>query len=163
MSRAQLSLQVNRPAEWQDGRGNRRDEAADAELLSRILAIINDMPGYGYRRVWALLRRQSRNDGSPPVNAKRVYRIMSANRLLLLHDKPQRPKREHNGKIAVAQSDLRWCSDGFEFRCDDGNKSRIRFIVKSGSHVRHDTPARACPPRGSLSGNVNPPINAHCP
>lgn len=34
--RAQLSLRVNRSVDWQDGRGNRRDEVADADLLSRI-------------------------------------------------------------------------------------------------------------------------------
>ncbi len=30
---------------------HRRDEAADAEVLSRILDIISDMPIYGYRHV----------------------------------------------------------------------------------------------------------------
>ncbi|MBF1996169.1 IS3 family transposase [Serratia symbiotica] len=129
MSRAQLSLRVNRSEQWQDGHGNRQNDAADAELLSRILVIISDMPGYGYRRVWAVLRRQSRNDGYPPVNAKRVYRVMSENALLLQHNKPQRPQREHNGKVAVAKSDLRWCSDGFEFGCDNGEKLRVTFAL----------------------------------
>ncbi len=129
VSRAQLSLRVNRSEQWQDGHGNRQNDAADAELLSRILVIISDMPGYGYRRVWAVLRRQSRNDGYPPVNAKRVYRVMSENALLLQHNKPQRPQREHNGKVAVAKSDLRWCSDGFEFGCDNGEKLRVTFAL----------------------------------
>nr|CDS55768.1 IS2 insertion element transposase InsAB'; KpLE2 phage-like element [Serratia symbiotica] len=129
VSRAQLSLRVNRSEQWQDGRGNRRNDAADAELLSRILVIINDMPGYGYRRVWAVLRRQPRNDGYPPVNAKRVYRVINENALLLQHNKPQRPQREHNGKVAVAESDLRWCSDGFEFGCNDGEKLWVTFAL----------------------------------
>ncbi|EDW4373885.1 IS3 family transposase [Salmonella enterica subsp. diarizonae] len=129
VSRAQLSLRVNRSADWQDGRCNRRDEEADDELLSRILSIISDMPSYGYRRVWAIMRKQLRDEGLPPVNAKRVYRVMSENNLLLLHDKPQRPKREHNGKIAVPESDMRWCSDGFEFGCDDGEKLRVTFAL----------------------------------
>jgi len=51
VSRAQLSLRVHRSADWQDGRTLRRDEEADAEVLSRILGIISDMPSYGYRRV----------------------------------------------------------------------------------------------------------------
>ncbi|SQM19077.1 transposase insD [Escherichia coli] len=55
-------------------------------MLARILDIISDMPTYGYRRVWAILRQQSRNEGLPFVNAKRVYRIMSENNLVL-HDK----------------------------------------------------------------------------
>ena len=94
--------------------------------LSRILDLIGDVPAYGYRRVWAILRRQSRK---PFVNAKRVYRIMSENSLLLLHDKPSRQQREHKGRISVKESDQRWCSDGFEFGCDDGEKLRVTFVL----------------------------------
>lgn len=46
-----------------------------------------------------------------------------------MHDKPERPKREHKGKIAVAESDMRWCSDGFEFGCDNGEKLRVTFAL----------------------------------
>lgn len=106
VSRAQLSLRINRSADWQDRRCNRRNEEADAEILSAILNIISDMPSYGYRRVWGILRKQRRTEGQPPVNAKRLYRIMSEHNLLLLHHKPERPKREHKGKIAVAESGL---------------------------------------------------------
>ena len=37
------------------------------------------------------------------MNAKRVYRIMSENNLLLLHDKPSRQQREHKGRISVKE------------------------------------------------------------
>ncbi|HBV8602059.1 TPA: IS3 family transposase, partial [Citrobacter freundii] len=129
VSRAQLSLRVNRSADWQDRRRNRRNDEADAEILSGILDIISDMPSYGYRRVWGILRKQRRVEGLPSVNAKRLYRIMSEHNLLLLHDKSERPKREHKGKIAVAESDMRWCSDGFEFGCDNGEKLRVTFAL----------------------------------
>ena len=128
VSRAQLSLRINRSADWQDRRCNRRNEEADAEILSAILNIISDMPSYGYRRVWGILRKQRRTEGQPPVNAKRLYRIMREHHLLL-HDKSARPKREHKGKIAVAESDMRWCSDGFEFNCDNGEKLRVTFSL----------------------------------
>jgi len=85
VSRAQLSLRINRSADWQDRRCNRRDDEADAEILSEILDIISDMPSYGYRRVWGILRTQRRTEGLPPVNAKRLYRLMSEHNLLLLH------------------------------------------------------------------------------
>ena len=68
-------------------------QAADTEYEH--FDIITNIPTYGYHRVWAILRRQSRNEGLPFVNTKRVYRIMSENNLLLLHDKPSRPQREH--------------------------------------------------------------------
>lgn len=129
VSRAQLTLRMKASDNKPDKRRQRRDEAADAEVLSRILDIIGDMPAYGYRRVWAILRRQSRNEGLPFVNAKRVYRIMSENSLLLLHDKPSRLQREHKGRISVKESDQRWCSDGFEFGCDDGEKVRVTFAL----------------------------------
>ncbi len=77
---------------------------------------VADLPTYGYRRVWALLRRESERDGLPVVNAKRVYRIMRTHNLLL-ERKPADPcrKRAHKGRVAVAESNRRWCSDGFEF------------------------------------------------
>lgn len=107
----------------------RCDEAADAEVLSRILDIIGYMPAYEDRCVWMILRRHSRNEGLPFVNAKYVYRIMSENSLLLLHDKPSRPQWEHKGRISVKESDQCWCSDGFEFGCDDGEKVRVTFAL----------------------------------
>lgn len=72
---------------------------------------------------------QRRTEGLPSVNAKRLYRIMREHNLLLLHDKPERPTREHKGKIAVAKSNMRWCSDGFEFVCDNGEKLRVTFAL----------------------------------
>lgn len=129
VSRAQLTQRMKTSGNKPNKRRRRCDEAADAEVLARILDIISAMPTYGYRRVWVILRRQSRNKGLPFENAKRVYRIMSDNNLLLLHDKPSRPQREHKGQISVKESNQRWCSDGFEFCCDDGEKQRVTFAL----------------------------------
>jgi transposase InsO family protein len=64
------------------------------------------------------------------INAKRVYRIMRQN-ALLLERKPEIPpsKRAHTGKVAVGESNQRWCSDGFEFSCDNGEKLRVTFAL----------------------------------
>ena len=129
IAHAQLAQRMKTSGNKPNKRRRRCDEAADAEVVARILDIISDMPIYGYRRVWAILRRQSRNEGLPFVNAKRVYRIMRENSLLLLQDKPSRPQREHKGRISVKESDQRWCSDGFEFGCDDGAKLRVTFAL----------------------------------
>ena len=32
-------------------------------------------------------------------------------------------------KITVAESDMRWCSDDFEFDCDNGEKLRVTFAL----------------------------------
>lgn len=124
--RAQLSIRVHRPPDWQDRR--RQLCSDDTAVLSRINAAMADLLTYGYRRVWALLRRESERDALPVVNAKRVYRIMRAQNLLLerKHAAPRR-KRAHKGRVAVAESNRRWCSDGFEFRCDNGEKLRVTF------------------------------------
>lgn len=92
--------------------------------------VIGELPTYGCRRVWALLRRQTELDGMPAINAKRVYRIMRQN-ALLLERKPAVPpsKRAHTGRVAVKESNQRWCSDGFEFRCDNGEKLRVTFAL----------------------------------
>lgn len=80
--------------------------------------------------VWALLRRQAELDGMPAINAKRVYRIMRQNALLLERKTAVPPsKRAHTGKVAVKESNQRWCSDGFEFRCDNGEKLRVTFAL----------------------------------
>lgn len=126
VSRAQLSVRVNRPSDWQDRR--RQPAFTDGDVLLRIKTAVADLPTYGYRRVWALLRRESERDMLPVINAKRIYRIMRAHHLLLGRKPSVSPdKRAHKGRVAVAESNRRWCSDGFEFRCDNGEKLRVIF------------------------------------
>ncbi|AUX96191.1 TPA: IS3 family transposase [Citrobacter farmeri] len=92
--------------------------------------IIGDLPTYGYRRMWTLLRRQLETDDIAVINAKRVYHIMHQN-ALLLERKPAIPpsKRAHTGKVAIGESNQRWCSDGFEFNCDNDEKLRVTFVL----------------------------------
>lgn len=81
VSRAQLHVILRRTDDWMDGRRSRHTD--DTDVLLRIHHVIGELPTYGYRRVWALLRRQAELDGMPAINAKRVYRIMRQNALLL--------------------------------------------------------------------------------
>ncbi|HAT7654676.1 TPA: IS3 family transposase [Klebsiella michiganensis] len=128
VSRAQLHVILRRTDDWKDGRRSRHSD--DTDVLLRIHHVIGELPTYGYRRVWALLRRQAELDGMPAVNAKRVYRIMRQNALLLERKTAVPPsKRAHTGKVAVKESNQRWCSDGFEFRCDNGEKLRVTFAL----------------------------------
>ena len=101
----------------------------DADLVSAIKAIIGDQPTYGYRRVWALLKREAVMRGHPPVNAKRVHRVMKAHAMLLRRHAGGAQGRRHDRKIAVTRSNLRWCSDGFELACDNGEKVRVAFAL----------------------------------
>ena len=106
-----------------------RPPLPDGELLERIKAVIADMPSYGYARVWAVLRRDAIAEGRAPVNRKRVYRVMRSYGLLLLRHAGGADERRHDGKIAVARSNLRWCSDGFEITCDNAEKVRVAFAL----------------------------------
>ncbi|HAJ7928759.1 TPA: IS3-like element IS2 family transposase [Escherichia coli] len=128
VSRAQLHVILRRTDDWMDGRRSRHTD--DTDVLLRIHHVIGELPTYGYRRVWALLRRQAELDGMPAINAKRVYRIMRQN-ALLLERKPAVPpsKRAHTGRVAVKESNQRWCSDGFEFCCDNGERLRVTFAL----------------------------------
>ncbi len=127
-SRAQLHVILRRTDDWMDGRRSRHTD--DTDVLLRIHHVIGELPTYGYRRVWALLRRQAELDGMPAINAKRVYRIMRQN-ALLLERKPAVPpsKRAHTGRVAVKESNQRWCSDGVEFCCDNGERLRVTFAL----------------------------------
>ncbi|WP_252996518.1 IS3-like element IS2 family transposase, partial [Shigella flexneri] len=128
VSRAQLHVILRRTDDWMDGRRSRHTD--DTDVLLRIHHVIGELPTYGYRRVWALLRRQAELDGMPAINAKRIYRLMRQNALLLERKLAVPPsKRAHTGRVAVKESNQRWCSDGFEFCCDNGERLRVTFAL----------------------------------
>src|SRR5947207_5208373 len=54
---------------------------------------------------------------------------MKAYGLLLDRHAGAGEERRHNGRIAVDRPDTRWCSDGFEIGCDNGEKVRIAFTL----------------------------------
>jgi transposase InsO family protein len=123
-----VSAKFARTADWQDGRRARK--TGDTGIVDEIRLLVADLPSYGYRRVWGLLRSERELRCEVPVNAKRVYRVMRQHDLLL-HRRPTRPRieRRHDGTVAVPRNNQRWCSDGFEFRCDNGEPLRVTFAL----------------------------------
>lgn len=107
----------------------RYHKAQDAAVVPLITALVAARPTYGYRRITALLNRKLRSEGAEPVNHKRVYRIMHGQNLLLARRYTERSDRTHNGKVVTLRSNLRWCSDGFEFTCWNGDIIRGAFII----------------------------------
>lgn len=82
-----------------------------------------------------------------------LHRIQSSRRLerqaRLPHDgshslllpkalRRRQSSRPHDGKVAVTRSDMRWCSDGFEIKCDSCRLRRrlVRWRSTSGSKAR---------------------------
>ena len=104
-------------------------KAADEALLPLIRRFVDERPTYGYRRITALVNRERGTQGMPPANRKRVHRIMQRNAMLLQRHTGRREGRLHNGKVMVMCSNLRWCSDGLEFTCWNGDVVRMAFII----------------------------------
>jgi putative transposase len=106
-----------------------QNRAGDPELTADIRRLVDARPTYGYRRIAALLKRKRRADGMVPVNAKRVYRLMKRHGLLLARHTGRRRPREHDGQVATLRSNIRWCSDGLEFTCWNGEVVRVGFAL----------------------------------
>ena len=122
VARSNVHLQAVRADDWIDGSmAPVRDPVADLMLIDAVRAEIVSLPTYGYRRAGALVNRTRSLMSMLPVNHKRFYRVMKEHHLLL----PKAPKRRassrpHDGKVAVSESNMRWCSDGFEIACENG-------------------------------------------
>ena len=128
VARSQLTARFKQRT--QEARPRRRQALNDDVLVEQIKLTVSTLPSYGYRRVWALLRRQREQQALPPINVKRVYRVMRDHSLLLERRRKQPGvARRHEGRVAVEASNTRWCSDGFEFRCEDGDKLRVTFAL----------------------------------
>lgn len=101
---------------------------SDDEIFELIKPIIKARPTYGYKRVTAMLNRQRVDLGLSRYNKKRIYRIMKTKGILL----PKQSKtREHQktGVVMTLHSNTRWCSDGFEIKCFNGEKIYVAFVL----------------------------------
>ncbi|AHI06544.1 integrase catalytic region [Bdellovibrio bacteriovorus W] len=100
----------------------------DQIILEEIKAVIAIRPTYGYRRVTTMVNRKRSNEGRNKINRKRVQRIMQMNGLSLPQAMPDQ-KREHTGVIMTMFPNIRWCSDGMEIRCFNGDKVFVAFAL----------------------------------
>jgi transposase InsO family protein len=125
VARSNLVQQMQRPPR----RRRAYRKADDAWLLPLVRALVDQRPTYGYRRVGALLSRQVAALGKPPVNHKRVYRLMRQNGLLLARHTGTGRQRAHDGIVRTLRSNLRWCSDVFEVPCWNGETIRVAFVL----------------------------------
>jgi putative transposase len=124
VSRSNLAERLKPTASRRRGRPPQPDD----ELVAQIKAVIAEMPTYGYRRVHAILRRHAKADGGSAPNHKRVWRVMKE-RGLLLQRHAGGEERRRDGRIAVSERNRRWCSDGFEIGCANGDRVRVAFAL----------------------------------
>src|SRR5689334_2787273 len=80
---------------------------AEQALVADITQLAHQQPRYGYRRVWALLRR------SRKVNRKRVHRLWKRAGLQVKRV-PRRPRRERPVPLAAAYPNHIWAYDFLE-------------------------------------------------
>jgi transposase InsO family protein len=130
---ATLGVARSNIVERRDSKRPRRrgpqERSGDVELAGAIRRLVDERPTYGYRRIAALIKRERRSDGLAPVNAKRVYRLMKKDSLLLERHTGRRRPREHDGQVATIRSNCRWCSDTLEFACWNGEIVRVAFAL----------------------------------
>ena len=124
VARSNLIERVSRRAKWR----RRYRKAGDNELLALIRRLVDERPTYGYRRIRRLINRQRKANGKPPVNGKRVLRIMQANKLTLERHTGRRPGRTHDG-VVIALRSHPLVFRSFELACRNGEIVRVLFAI----------------------------------
>ena len=97
----------------------------DAALVAELERLAAAHPRYGYRRIWALLRRQGR-----PVNVKRVHRLWRGAGLALPRRRPRRKLR--TGARVRPRADRPnavWTYDLIHDACADGTRFKCLTVV----------------------------------
>jgi putative transposase len=97
----------------------------DIGLCTRIKQLAQAHPRYGYRRIWALLRRQGER-----MNHKRVYRLWREHGLSL---RPRRPRKRTGPPLSRRPEATRphemWAYDFVYDRCANGEALKCLAVV----------------------------------
>ena len=107
----------------------RYSKELDSVLLPLLREITDERATLGYRRATVFLNRRLAQMELPPVNHKRVYRIMRLHGLLLTRHTGRQPERAHDGKVITIRRNLRWSADGFEIACTNAETVRVVFAI----------------------------------
>ena len=92
--------------------------------------ILKEAVDFAKSKKWIARSLLLRHQHACSANHKTIYRVMRDHGLLL-YRLGQRPvsTRKHDGQIAVSASSMRWCSDGIEVSCDNGERVRVAFAL----------------------------------
>jgi putative transposase len=104
------------------------NKETDEEVLNEIRPIIDERPTYGYKRVTALLNKKRVAMGLAKYNKKRIYRVMKLKGILLPKQSKTRDESK-TGKVMTLHPNTRFCSDGFEIKCFNGEKVYVAFVL----------------------------------
>ena len=110
-----------------------REHDDERPLVQLMLALARRHPRYGYRRIWALLRR----DGFR-VNRKRVYRLWRKEGLKVPTKQRKRRRLGHSGNGCVRHRAERinhvWCYDFVSDQTVDGRT--VKFLTVEDEYTR---------------------------
>ena len=107
------------------GRPARYATADDRVVTAQIRTIIRTRSSYGARRVHALVNQAF----ATAYNVKRIQRVMELNGWKLPRSARRRTGRAHRGRIQRDVSNERWCSDGLEIACWNGELVQVAFAL----------------------------------
>lgn len=133
VARSRVNVLFKRTNDWKDHRlacNRSNNQLQDNNLQQEIQEALARHPSFGYKRLTAVINRKRQKVNHPRVNAKRVYCVANQPNLLLV-GKPSLSgySKEHNGQVSVDASNKRWCSDGLEFKCFNGEHVSMTFVL----------------------------------
>jgi len=118
-----------------------RPRADEEAVLADITALAQQHPRYGYRRVWALLRRKG------TINRKRVHRLWKRARLQVKRLVRRRVRRNRPAPQSAAYPNHVWAYDFVEDQALDGSVLRILTVMdeftREGLDIDVDTSSSA--------------------
>src|SRR5260221_10925523 len=97
--------------------------AVDDGVVPEIAAVAQAHPRYGYRRIWALLRRKR------TINRKRVHRLWTRACLQVQRPKRRRQRRERPVPLAAAYPNHIWAYDFVEDQDVHGHSLRLLTVI----------------------------------
>ena len=121
------TLGISRACAYREsvGRPARYARADDRVVTAQIRTVIRTRASYGARRVRALVNREFET----AYNLKRIQRVMELNGWKLPRSTRRRTGRAHTGRIQRDVSNERWCSDGLEIACWNGELVQLGFAL----------------------------------
>jgi len=120
-------LVIGRATRYRAGRvrGPHYRKAEDSVVRAHIREVIRTRATSGARRVHALVNRSV----GTRYNLKRIRRVMALEGWTLPRGARRRTGRAHTGQVQRAVSNERWCSDGLEIACWNGEYVQIGFVL----------------------------------
>ena len=94
-------------------------------LVTKLHALIQAHPTYGYRRLWALLRYRE----GLVVNRKAVYRVLRLKRWLVQHRTRTPRPRAQRLRSRAAQSNQRWAMDVTHIPCGRDGWGHLTAVI----------------------------------